>query len=101
MVRGLTVGPDPTLTNLTTPALRSLSTLFAVSSNGTPLLVNPAAGVLSPLGLGTVRGPGSKGLNVDLVKRIRINERFTFQLGATAQNITNTRRFLAALRTLR
>lgn len=91
---GLTVGPDPRLTNLT-PALRSLSTLFAVSSGGTPLLVNPAAGVLSPLGLGTVRGPGSKGVNVDLIKRIRINERFVFQIGATAENLTNTPIFAA------
>src|SRR5262249_49643575 len=86
---GLTVGPDPTLTALT-PALRGISSLFAVSSNGSPLLVNPAPGVLSPLALGTVRGPGSKGLNVNLIKRFRINERFIFQLGATAQNITNT-----------
>jgi hypothetical protein len=91
---GLTVGPDPGLANLT-PALRSLSTLFAVSSNGTPLLVNPAAGVLSPLGLGTQRAPGSKGVNVDLIKRIRINERFVFQIGATAENLTNTPIFAA------
>jgi len=91
---GLTVGPDPSLTNLT-PALRSLSGLFAVSSNGTPLLVNPAPGVLSPLGLGTLRAPGSKGVNVDLIKRIRINERFVFQIGATAENLTNTPIFAA------
>jgi len=29
-------------------------------------------------------------VNVNLIKRIRINERFTIQIGATAQNITNT-----------
>jgi hypothetical protein len=86
---GLTVGPDPTLTNLT-PALRGISSLFAVSSNGTPLLVNSAPGVMSPLGLGSLRGPGFKGVDVNLIKHIRINERFVFQIGATATNFTNT-----------
>jgi hypothetical protein len=86
---GITVGPDPSLTNLT-PALRSISSLFAVNSNGTPLLVNSAPGVMSPLGLGTLRGPGFKGVDVNLIKRIPINERFVLQFGATATNLTNT-----------
>ena len=91
---GITVGPDPTLTNLT-PALRSISSLFAVSSNGTPLLVNAQPGQMSPLGLGTLRGPGFKGVDVNLIKRIPINERFVFQVGATATNLTNTPIFAA------
>ncbi len=86
---GLKVGPDPTLTNLT-PALRSISGLFAVTSNGAPLLANAQPGQMSPLGLGTLRGPGFKGVDLNLIKHIRINERFVFQLGATATNATNT-----------
>jgi hypothetical protein len=81
---------NPSLASLT-PALQRLSTLYAIAgSNGTPLLVNAQPGVMSPLAQGSLRGPGSKGMNLDLIKRIRINERFTFQLGATAQNLTNT-----------
>jgi hypothetical protein len=32
---------------------------------------------------------------MNLLKRIKINERFTFQIGATAQNITNSPQFSA------
>jgi hypothetical protein len=88
---GLTQIPDPSIANINGAALQRLSTLFAIaSSNGAPLLVNPQPGILGSLAQGSLRGPGSKGVNVNLIKHIRINERFTFQLGATAQNLTNT-----------
>ena len=32
---------------------------------------------------------------MNLVKRVKINERFTFQIGATAQNLTNSPQFAA------
>jgi hypothetical protein len=87
---GFTQIADPSIANLNS-SLQKLSTLFAIAStNGTPLLVNALPGVMSPLAQGTLRGPGSKGMNVNLLKRIRINERFNFQLGGTAQNLTNT-----------
>jgi hypothetical protein len=88
---GLTQIADPSIANINSAALQKLSTLFAIArSNGSPVLVNPAPGVMGSLGEGTLRGPGQKGVNVNLIKRIRINERFTLQLGATAQNLTNT-----------
>lgn len=88
---GLTQTIDPSVANINNAALQNLSTLRAiVGPNGKLLLVNPLPGVLGSLGPGTLRGPGAKQLNVNLLKRFRINERFTFQLEATAENITNT-----------
>ncbi len=90
---GLTQILDPSVANIPA-ALRGLSTLRAIAgSNGQPLIVNPLPGQLGTLGLAPFRGPGSKNLNVDLIKRIRINERFTAQIGASALNITNTPTF--------
>jgi hypothetical protein len=71
--------------------LKALSTLKAIATaSGTPLLVNPAPGVMGSSAQGILRGPGSKTVNVNVIKRIRINERFSAQIGATAENITNT-----------
>jgi hypothetical protein len=52
--------------------------------------VNPLPGVMGALGNGVIFGPGGKQLNANIIKRIRINERFNFQIGATAENVTNT-----------
>jgi hypothetical protein len=90
---GLTQVTDPSVASLPT-ALQPLSTLKALAGpSGSPLLVNPAPGVLGNLGETTLHGPGSKALNMNVIKRIRINERFTGQFGATAENVTNTPTF--------
>ena len=78
------------------PAVRNFSTLRAIAdSNGNPILVNTAPGHLGNLPYGYVRGPGAKDLNVNLIKRIRITERVTMQIAATAQHATNTPIFAA------
>jgi carboxypeptidase family protein/TonB-dependent receptor-like protein len=88
---GLTQIVDPSIANINSATLRALSTLRAIAGpNGQPLFVNPLPGQMGDMGLGELRGPGAKQVNVNLIKRIRINERFTFQLGATAENLTNT-----------
>jgi hypothetical protein len=90
---GLKQTVDPAVANLTAQ-IRPFSTLRAIASaDGTPLLVNAAPGQLGTLGLAAFRSPGFIQLDVNLIKRIRINERFTLQLGATARNITNTENF--------
>ena len=61
-----------------------------IGVSGAPLLVNPAPGQLGTSAYGLFRGPGAKSLNLNVIKRIRINERITAQIGATAQNATNT-----------
>ncbi len=90
---GLTQITDPSVAALPT-ALQPLSTLKAIAgSNGSPLLVNPLPGQMGSLGLEPIHGPGSKALNMNVIKRIRINERFSAQFGATAENVTNTPTF--------
>ncbi|HYL37523.1 MAG TPA: TonB-dependent receptor [Bryobacteraceae bacterium] len=86
---------DPAVANLTTSGnLQALSTLRAIAtSNGTPLLVNPLPGHLGNLGLGDLRGPGLIRIDMNLIKDIKITERVTFRLEATAQNLTNTETF--------
>ncbi len=86
---GLTQIPDPSIANMNS-SLQKVSTLFAIANGSNPVLVNSQPGVLSPLGQGTIRGPGFKTVAANLIKRIPINERFVFQIGATAENLTNT-----------
>jgi hypothetical protein len=82
---GLKQVTDPAVANLIGSQLKAITT-----SNGALLLVNPLPGQLGNLGQGVIRGPGAKNLNVNLIKHIRVNERVTLQLGATAENVTNT-----------
>lgn len=89
---GLTQITDPSVASLPA-ALQPLSTLKALASGGSPLLVNPLPGVLGALSEDPIHGPGSKALNMNVIKRIRINERFSAQFGATAENVTNTPTF--------
>jgi Outer membrane receptor for ferrienterochelin and colicins len=86
---------DPAVASLTTMGnLRSLSTLKAIAdASGAPIFVNPAAGQLGTLGQGVLTGPGTFRMDLNLVKRVRVTERVTLQLGATAQNLTNTEQF--------
>ena len=86
---GLKQITDPSVAGLAGSQLKALAT-----ANGAPLLVNPLPGQLGALGQGVVRGPGAKSLNLNLIKRIRVSERFTLQLEATAENVTNTPIFL-------
>lgn len=92
---GITQIVDPSVGNITTLGnLRALSTLKAIaSSDGTPILVNALPGQLGSLAIGTVDAPPTWRLDMNLLKRIKINERFTLQLGATGQNITNSPQF--------
>ncbi len=62
-------------------------------ASGKPLLVNAGPGDLGSVGLTTLAGPGVNSLNMNVIKRIRLTERFTFQVGASADNLTNTVQF--------
>jgi hypothetical protein len=83
---------DPNVANLVS-TLRPFSTLRAIASNGTPILVNPGPGQLGNLGQNSFSGPGTFRFDVNVIKRIKITERVTLQLGATAQNLTNTEQY--------
>jgi hypothetical protein len=87
---GLTQKPDTTFSNIN-PSLLPFSTLQALfDASGKPVLVNAQAGQLGNFPYGTVRGPGAKSININVIKRIAITERVAAQIGATAQNATNT-----------
>jgi hypothetical protein len=92
---GITQITDPSVANITTLGnLRALSTLKAIAGpDGSPILVNALPGQLGALGIGTATAPPTWRLDMNLLKRVKINERFTFQIGATAQNITNSPQF--------
>jgi hypothetical protein len=84
---------DPTVSTLPT-SIQAVSTLKGIANaSGTPILVNPQPGQLGYLGQSVIHGPGFKNLNVNLIKRFKINERFNMLLEATAQNLTNTPAF--------
>ena len=87
---GLTQLTDPSVANINGAALQALSPLKAIASGSQILLANPLPGQLGNLGYGVIRGPGAKTLNVNVKKNIRISERVTLQIGATANNVTNT-----------
>ncbi len=89
---GLTQVPDPSRANVTTiNNIRSLSTLFAVAnSSGQILFENAAPGQLGSLGNSVLRGPALFNLDLNLIKRIRITEKVTFQVQADALSATNT-----------
>ena len=78
------------LTGFTQSNPVGLSTLRTISTGGSPLLVNPGPGQLGTLPLTPLVGPGANTIDVNLIKRVRITERVTLQVGATAQNLTNT-----------
>jgi hypothetical protein len=84
--------PDPSRANVTTVNnIRSLSTLFAITNaNGQVLLENAVPGQLGNLGNSILRGPGLFNLDLNLIKRIKITEKVTFQLQADALSATNT-----------
>ena len=92
---GLTQITDPSVANITTLGnLRALSGLKAIANaSGTPVLVNALPGQIGGLALGTGIAPSIWRLDLNLLKRIRINERFTMQLGATAENLSNSPQF--------
>ena len=92
---GLTQITDPSVANLTTVGnIRGLSTLKAIAtSSGVPILVNALPGQLGTLGQGIITGPGTMRFDVNMIKRVKITERITAQIGATAQNILNKEQF--------
>jgi hypothetical protein len=88
-VNGFTQIKDPSIAYMASN-LQAISTLKAIAVGGTPLLVNALPGQLGTVPLTPLVGPGGKTIDVNLIKRIHVTERIVFQLGATAQNLTNT-----------
>ena len=89
---GLKQIPDPAKAAVTTAqGLQNQFSKFAIAdAQGNPILVNPAPGQLGSLGLRWIQGPSHVGLDLNLVKRVRVTERKEFELRIDAVNVLNT-----------
>jgi hypothetical protein len=83
---------DPSITNVTTAnTLRNQFSNYAIADGqGQILLANPAPGQLGNLGLRWIEGPAKLGLDMNLIKRVRIAEAKEFELRVDVMNILNT-----------
>ncbi|PYR98671.1 MAG: hypothetical protein DMG12_22215 [Acidobacteria bacterium] len=89
---GLQQVTDSTVANVST--LQGLQGAFSnraiADSQGRLLLVNPAPGEVGSLGAHWIEGPSKLGLDMNLLKRVRIDETKEFELRLDAINILNT-----------
>ena len=92
---GFTQRADPARDSVTT--LQSLQQQFSnqaiVDSQGRFVLVNPAPGQLGTLGQQWIEGPSRIGLDVNLVKRVRLDETKSFEIRVDVINLLNTPRW--------
>jgi hypothetical protein len=88
---GLKQIADPGAAGVTT--LQATNTSYSnrsiTDAQGHVLLVNPAPGTLGTLGQTWIQGPGSIGLDLNLIKRVRIDENKEFELRVDAINVLN------------
>ncbi len=92
---GFTQVPDPSISQITSLGnLNQLSSMKAITnSSGQLVYVNPLPGQLGSLAIDSLTGPRVFRIDLNLIKRIRITERFVAQIGVTAENLTNTENF--------
>ena len=83
---------DPFTSSITTKqGLQSLSSNKAlVDANGKLVLANPAPGIVGSLGRTWIEGPSHIKLDMNLVKRIRLDEVKSFEIRIDAIDILNT-----------
>ena len=83
---------DPYVSQITTiNGIQARSTLLAITdSSGKLLLENPQPGQLGTVAPRFLTGPGLFQIDLNLLKRFKIKERYDFYLRADAVNATNT-----------
>jgi len=91
---GVTQGRDPACLNasiVTTANTLSgaCSNLAIFDSQGNPLLVNPRPGQVGGLGRNTIEGPSRFQLDMNLQKRVRIDETRSFEIRVDMTNVLN------------
>jgi len=89
---GLRQITDPSMASVTmTNALRDQFSNYAIADDqGRVLLMNPAPGQLGTLGRGWIEGPASLGFDLNLIKRVRIDESKEFEVRVDAINVLNS-----------
>jgi hypothetical protein len=82
---------DPAVSNVTSAngLNGSFSNKAILSSQGQPVLLNPGPGQIGSLGLDYIQGPRSLGLDMNLIKRVRIDESKDFEFRVVATNVLN------------
>lgn len=98
---GFTQVPDPSISGVTTrpdragePGLQSQFSNRAIAdASGTIILANPAPGTVGTLGRAWIEGPSHTGLDMNLLKRIRITESKEFEIRVIAVNVLNNPRW--------
>jgi len=82
---------DPSIASVTTTdSLRGQFSNYAIAdSQGRVVLMNSAPGQLGNLGQRWIEGPARLGLDMNLVKRVRITEQREFELRVDAINMLN------------
>ncbi len=93
----------PGVQQITDPSLSGVSALNALSgsfnnraitdSQGKLVLVNPAPGQIGNMGLRWLEGPGYVGLDMNLIKRVRVTETKEFEVRVDATNVLNRPNF--------
>jgi hypothetical protein len=88
---GLTQGSDPGRAALpATDRLNLAGNNRAIfDAQGNPVLINPASGDVGSLGLRTIEGPSLLQLDMNLQKRVQIDERLELELRTDVTNILN------------
>ena len=88
---GLTQGTDPgqALVTSTNSLVAAYNRRAIFDDRGNPVLVNPLPGEVGTLGRATFNGPALFQLNMNLQKRIRIDERREFEFRADVTNVLN------------
>jgi len=89
---GLRQITDPSIASVTTTnVLRDQFSNYAIADGqGRVLLMNPAPGQLGSLGRGWIEGPASLGFDLNLIKRVRIDESKEFEVRVDAINVLNS-----------
>jgi hypothetical protein len=87
----LTQGRDPSCAGVTaTNTLSGACSLLAMfDAQGNALLVNPGPGAVGSLGKNTIEGPSRFQLDMNLQKRIRMDETREFEIRADISNVLN------------
>ena len=75
------------------PTLNALQGSFSnkaiTDAQGRILLVNPAPGQIGNMGLKWIEGPGSIGLDLNMIKRVKITETKEFEFRVDSLNVLN------------
>ena len=89
--RRLTQVPDPDRANVTTlqSTQGSYTGMAIVDSQGHPLLVNAPPGRHGNMGLNWIEGPANLGLDMNLIKRVKIAETKEFEFRVDVLSVLN------------